>query len=492
MLDDYTSFASFFSVYYSLRLMWSTHIFSHLEYDQIFLLFSLLFASLVITILITFSSSLLYFKCMIKRFIRIQLFKQRFNPNCRLLATDVIATLYENVLCDIQMANNVLLAKILEKNQFCSFYRDRSIHCLSSFASIDEFREKISLTTYDDYSEYVDRMIVNGENNVLTSNKIVYFVTSSGTTGHKKLIPRSTSTLKADTMAFNIGLYRILMSLRSPFPLPEQRLFSLSSGKKLSKFEKSKNGIPIGALSLCRSTSFLNVLEKFALSFGDILPFDLMSKISDFETSAFIQLVFALTIPDLYGYIVFFAPSFIHSIKMIKDYFEEICSCISTANFDHSSIVRKNILTSNLKIKLNQALTEVAIEYGGLKYRLKRAEYIRKECMKEDTSAILHRLWPNLVYASTILGGSFSMYKKEIQSYCGINLPLINLGMYVASESGYGNLASIYTDEYFLLPTNVFFEFIREENIHEVSKLSLLLFTRKIYFALFRFNQRLF
>jgi len=64
--------------------------------------------------------------------------------------------------------------------------------------------------------------------------------------------------------------------------------------------------------------------------------------------------------------------------------------------------------------------------------------------------------------------------------------------MYVASESGYGNLASIYTDEYFLLPTNVFFEFIREENIHEVSKLSLLLFTRKIYFALFRFNQRLF
>jgi hypothetical protein len=43
--------------------------------------------------------------------------------------------------------------------------------------------------------------------------------------------------------------------------------------------------------------------------------------------------------------------------------------------------------------------------------------------------------------------------------------------MYAASEGFFGSLASIQTDEYFLSPTAAFFEFIREEDIHQVGDL---------------------
>ena len=204
------------------------------------------------------------------------------------------------------------------------------------------------------------------------------------------------------------------------------------------------------------------------MSTYDVVPFDLIEEIPDFETSTFVQLVFALAIPDIYSYTVNFAPAFIHTIKIIEKYFEEMSSCISTANFDHSSLMRDNISNLQLKRKLNRALNEVTMEYGGLDYRFKRAEHIRNECLKPDVPGILHRLWPSLKYACTVLGSSYAMYKDKIQGYCGDKLRLINLSYYLASEGAFGSLASIHTDEYFLSPAHAFFEFIPEDDIHQV------------------------
>jgi hypothetical protein len=103
----------------------------------------------------------------------------------------------------------------------------------------------------------------------------------------------------------------------------------------------------------------------------------------------------------------------------MEKYSEEISHCISTANFHDSSLVRENISDSKLIIQLNRTLEEMTIEYGGFTYRLERAECIPNECMKKDLPGILHRLWPNLVYASTVLGSSFAMHKNEIEGYCG-------------------------------------------------------------------------
>ncbi|CAF0961088.1 unnamed protein product [Rotaria sordida] len=67
------------------------------------------------------------------------------------------------------------------------------------------------------------------------------------------------------------------------------------------------------------------------------------------------------------------------------------------------------------------------------------------------------------------------MYKADIQFCCGERLPLINLLAYGASEGFFGVIASIHTDEYLLLPTNVFFEFIKEEDIQQAQPKTLLI-----------------
>ncbi|CAF1289797.1 unnamed protein product [Rotaria sordida] len=115
------------------------------------------------------------------------------------------------------------------------------------------------------------------------------------------------------------------------------------------------------------------------------------------------------------------------------------------------------------------------MKYGGMTYQLERGNHIRKECLKKNVPGILHRLWPTLIYASTAIGSTFAIYKKEIQFYCGTELPLINHIRYAASEGFFGISASIHTDEYFLLPTCVFFEFIKEEDIDQSQPKTLLI-----------------
>jgi hypothetical protein len=104
----------------------------------------------------------------------------------------------------------------------------------------------------------------------------------------------------------------------------------------------------------------------------------------DFETSSFVQLVFALAIPDLFCYSIPFASVFMHTVKVIEEYCEEISHCISHVDFNYSSIVRKNIPDSQLIMKLNQALNDVTIEYGDLQYRFERILniYERNVCEK--------------------------------------------------------------------------------------------------------------
>lgn len=464
-----------------------------LQSNTFFILFSLLLG-ILITVFVLSSS---YIKCVVKRFIRIQLSKRVINPTIRGSDAGTFVSYYRTSLCHFQKINNELLATILYNNHLCAFFVDRSISFLTSstrqgrYASIDEFREKVPLTTYDDYRNYIDRMMHNGEKNLLSSEKIIYYATSSGTTGNIKFLPICKTMVTQIMELARAGSTVILTALSPKHPSPEQRIFQLSAGKKADKYPKSKDGTPIGPITqFFSAVSFIPGL-RYIMSTYNVLSFDLIEEMPDHETSVFVQLVFALSIPDLSSYSVGFASVFNHTVKVIEKYFEEISRCISFADFNYSSIVRDNILDSKLIVKLNQALNDVTLEYGGLKYRSERAEYIRKECLRPDISGILHRLWPTMIFASTTTGSSFAMYTKRNQFYCGEKLPLVNMPTYAASEGFLGCLISIYTDEYFLSPTAAFFEFIREEDIHQVGIRSFKFRIDKFFFFfVFRLNQR--
>ncbi|UJR10968.1 hypothetical protein I4U23_015153 [Adineta vaga] len=335
--------------------------------------------------------------------------------------------------------------------------------------------EQMFLTTYEDFREYINRMVEHGTKNLLSPMKTIYYATSSGTTGKMKFLPIHSSMIKDVRPLTHAAIDVIWSSLSSPYPSPERRTFQLYVGKKASTFQRAHDGTPIGPLSEFISGAPSMPGLRFIISTSSVLSIDLIESIIGFETTIFVQLVFALAIPDLYCYMVAFASICLHTIKIIEKYFEEMSCCIATSNFNQSSLVRDTISDSNLRAKLNQALKEVTIEYGDATYRIERAEFIKQECLKTDISGLLHRLWPSLIYVSTAIGGSFAIYKEKLEFYCGKELPLINMNFYISSEGLFGSIASIYTDEYILSPTSAFFEFIKEEDMHQAQPKTLLL-----------------
>ena len=295
---------------------------------------SLAFNTSVIIIGVAFVSYAPYLRCMFKRFIRIQIHKLLVARHLKRGDNDIFVTYYRNSLCNLQQVNNDLLRKILKKNQSCSFLVNQSNSRLSSYSVsslsnedghsfIDEFREKFPLTTYDDYRSYVDRMIKNGEKNLLCSDKIIYYAASSGTTGKTKHLPVTRSMLKQLMSIINLGSVAIQRSFPVSFsPVPQQRFFSLQTGKKANMFLRSKDSTPIGPLSQLMSVVSLFPGFRFIASALSIIDSKLIEGISDYETSTFVQLVFALTVADISAYSVPFASGCLHTIKMIENHFE--------------------------------------------------------------------------------------------------------------------------------------------------------------------------
>ncbi|CAF1321277.1 unnamed protein product, partial [Rotaria sordida] len=71
-------------------------------------------------------------------------------------------------------------------------------------------------------------MVVNGEKNLLCSEDVIYYATTSGTTAKIKLLPITETTIKNISTAIRLASYVIWRSLpSSSVPSPEQRPFSL-------------------------------------------------------------------------------------------------------------------------------------------------------------------------------------------------------------------------------------------------------------------------
>lgn len=78
-----------------------------------------------------------------------------------------------------------LLIRIISKNANTLYGKK---YAFKKIRSIKDFQRNVPIVTYENLSEYIDR-IKTGENNVLTKDKVVYFATTSGTTKNVKLIP---------------------------------------------------------------------------------------------------------------------------------------------------------------------------------------------------------------------------------------------------------------------------------------------------------------
>lgn len=84
-----------------------------------------------------------------------------------------------------------LLLELLSENKDTEYgkkYGFADIH------SIEEFQARLPITEYDDYAEYIDRMVNNREENLISAEKPTWYNKTSGTVGVPKKIPYTQRT----------------------------------------------------------------------------------------------------------------------------------------------------------------------------------------------------------------------------------------------------------------------------------------------------------
>ncbi len=158
------------------------------------------------------------------------------NGLCRLLYKGE----YERFIspCNIGRVQAEYLTALLKKNADTVYgrkYGFGKIRCYKDFA------KRVPLTKYEDYEPYIKAM-ANGAENVLTSERVLLFELTSGSSGGKKLIPY-TPSLKRE---FQRGIKPWLCDIYTK--LPEVRsgksywsITPVTEGKS-----RTKSGIPIG------------------------------------------------------------------------------------------------------------------------------------------------------------------------------------------------------------------------------------------------------
>ena len=87
---------------------------------------------------------------------------------------------------DIDKVSEKLLLDLVWRNRNTEYGKK---YDFAGIKSVEDYQDKVPLSSYDDYREYINRIAENGEQGLLTSDKVVFFAKTSGSTGETKRIP---------------------------------------------------------------------------------------------------------------------------------------------------------------------------------------------------------------------------------------------------------------------------------------------------------------
>ena len=331
--------------------------------------------------------------------------------------------------------NRDLLLRLLDDNKHTEYgkkYGFAHIH------NADDYRASVPLTTYDDYEEAIDRMTEKGEKNILTAYPVVYYASTSGTSGAPKKIPVSDRGLEVfrnysssmffsvmsefykNTMFKNVpdGYWLAVMNFAQT-PLPDGTMFGSISAACLD--DEALKAVP----------HFLSTpLEVFACTGGANVKY-LHARYGIAQRN-----VTQITGP--------YIPALLDLMNYIKDEWKMLVDDIRDG-----AISAEITMPDELRAKLE----------ADLQPDPKRADELEREFSKGFDRTIMRRIWPKLSGFSSIWAGNFSSYARKLQEYSGRSIPYYTMS-YVSSEGIFGVARHPHDQCYVMLPGSCFFEFI--------------------------------
>ncbi len=283
---------------------------------------------------------------------------------------------------------------------------------LSSLSTLDAFRAGVPLSDWDSTQPYVDRM-VRGERGVIVDEDPIYYATTSGTTGRRKLIP-CTSAFVAECRVANRLLYRTML-LAMPGLVRGKRLSMRSPGT-----EKLNENAEAGSITVALGGGVddENVLDAVPAAVFSVADFALRYKLA---------LRFALQ----------------ERITVVSAINPSTLALFAQTLVDNADALADGVDSGDFGTDVSALDAHVA---DGLRRRLKKAPDAAARLRASASHHGAPRMadvFPELSGLVTWKGGASSWWLQRLEASYG-HLPTLDYG-YAASEGCFG--APISTDD---------------------------------------------
>ena len=341
---------------------------------------------------------------------------------------------YKNNSKKAEKISEKKLLKVIQKNKNTSIGKK---YDFVNIKTIQDFQKKIPYTSYDDYKEYIETTANTGEQNLITTDKINYFVVTSGTTGGYKIIPVVKSTFSTFLKNGTIFIYNLKKEMK-------KRKKGLLCGKVLNLSElntitTAPSGIKVGII-----TGYFTSRFKGILSILTCIPKEVIGFEKDINMR-YINARFGLEEENVICINSVFLSTLIDLLKYIEDNKEMLLKDIENGTIDKSIKIPEHI-----RKKLEKRL----------KPNKKRAEELEKIFRESsDYNGIIPKIWKRMSLINSVGTGDFAPYKKKLEKYCSGDIPF-NYSMYAASEATIAIALEIENQNYFLIFNGGFYEFL--------------------------------
>ncbi len=292
--------------------------------------------------------------------------------------------------------------------------------------------ENLPTTTYADYAPYIER-IAAGEQNVLSGEPVVYFSTTSGTTGPPKMIPVTRQQMRA---AVSTRFTCMGLALRAGVLRPMRGRFMTIMTEHLGGHTSG------GALKGAATTGGFQQLGQIADKILTSPPG--VTQLHDQEAARYLHLLFGLREEALWTIVAFFPATVLFALRDLQAHAEELLRDLADG-----TISPRLALPAEARAHLQRRLLPARARARALERLLEKGRFTVPE------------IWPELGAVLTATGGAFRFYADQLRPFLD-DVPTFS-PVYSASEGTFGFGFSADRPHYLLLPTLAYIELLPVE-----------------------------
>ena len=291
---------------------------------------------------------------------------------------------YKSARFQLEKTQKKILHRILTKNKYSQFGVKYSF---SSINSTKDYQQRVPLSTYDDYVDFI-KSICNGGEAVLTEETVQLLEPTSGSISSNKLIPY-TAALKKD---FQRGISPWIFDLfiHQPKLMDGSAYWSLSPVPKATQSIEN-SCIPIGFES---DTSYLSNHTKGFMKKIMAVP-DQVKMITDISSFQYVTLLFLLTRSDL-RLVSVWNPTFLSILlDCLSKWWDLLLNDLSNGKINPPGEIGYG-LKNLLELELIQ-------------------DKNRLQTLKQIDPSKIQSIWPNLSLVSCWADGNATLFSETLQ-----------------------------------------------------------------------------